>query len=106
MVQFEPMLHLAYYATKSVYKISSLAQFADVKSSLVQQYMDFFEHNHLIERIDYAKTSANAKEIHHQKKLLFCDTGIMTALTKDMTTKLTSLRYQMSFLYREMRLVP
>jgi len=27
----------------------------------------------------------------------------MTYLTKDMTTKLTSLRYQMSFLYRELR---
>lgn len=106
MVQFEPMLHLAYHATKSVYKISSLAQFADVKSSLVQQYMDFFEHNHLIDRVDYAKTSDNAKEIHHQKKLLFSDTWIMTALTKDMTTKLTSLRYQMSFLYREIRLLP
>lgn len=105
MVQFEPMLHLAYHATKSVYKISSLAQFADVKPWLVQQYMDFFENNHLIDRIDYAKTTDNAKEIHHQKKLLFSDTGIMTALTKDMTTKLTSLRYQMSFLYREIRLV-
>lgn len=106
MVQFEPMLHLAYHATKNVYKISTLAKFADVKSALVEQYMDFFEENHLIERLEYSTTADDAKEIHHQKKLLFIDTGMMTALTRDMTTKLTSLWYQMSFLYREMRLLP
>lgn len=103
ILQFEPMLHLAYHATKSVYKVSTLANFADCKSSLVEQYMSFFAQHHLIDLIDFSVTSLDAKEIHHQKKLLFTDTGMMTYLTKDMTTKLTSLWYQMSFLYREMR---
>lgn len=97
------MLHLAYHAAKSVYKISTLAKFADCKSSLVEQYMAFFAHHHLIELLDFSTTSPEAKEIHHQRKLVFTDTGMMTYLTKDMTTKLTSLRYQMSFLYRELR---
>ncbi len=103
ILQFEPMLHLAYHAAKSVYKISTLAKFADCKSSLVEQYMAFFAHHHLIELLDFSTTSPEAKEIHHQRKLVFTDTGMMTYLTKDMTTKLTSLRYQMSFLYRELR---
>lgn len=103
ILQFEPMLHLAYHATKSVYKISTLAKFADCKSSLVEEYMSFFAQHHLIDLLEFSITSPDAKEIHHQKKLLFTDTGMMTYLTKDMTTKLTSLWYQMSFLYREMR---
>jgi predicted AAA+ superfamily ATPase len=103
ILQFEPMLRLAYHATKTVYKISTLAKFLDCKSSLVEQYMSFFSHHHLIELMDYSTTSPDAKEIHHQKKLLFTDTWAMTYLTKDMTTKLTSLWYQMSFLYRELR---
>lgn len=103
ILQFEPMLHLAYHATKTVYKISTLAKFAECASSLVEQYMRFFADHHLIDLLDYSITTPQAKEIHHQKKLLFTDTGMMTYLTKDMTTKLTSLRYQMSFLYRELR---
>lgn len=74
ILQFEPMLHLAYHATKTVYKISTLAKFLDCKSALVEQYMSFFFHHHLVELIDYSTTSPDAKEIHHQKKLLFTDT--------------------------------
>lgn len=65
---------------------------------MIESYAQFFVDHHLIDLLPYAKTAPDAKEIHHQKKLVFLDPGIMTYLTKDTNSKLTAMHYQLCFL--------
>lgn len=102
MLAFNTVLYALYYAAQTVFKLTTLGRYFDVKKPLLQRYIQFLVENQIIALLPFYHTGDKKKEIHYQKKLVFLDEGIMTYITKDTNSKLTTNRYQQTFIYRHL----
>lgn len=101
LLQFEDIVRLLGYTSGSTFKIKQLEQQLKVSNAYINDYLDFFENNHLFLRVAHFFED-KTREVSHQKKLFCIDTGIVSMLTNTFALKIKTHTAISNFVFQEL----